>query len=114
MTMRMTYRIFVSLLFVCLIVAVASAQTAVHNGSPNQAQAAKKAAAENNPACQQIVNECKKLGYIVGEWKKDNGLWKDCFDPVLRGQQPTRDGKSENVPVSAGTVQECRQAVNHK
>lgn len=71
-------------------------------------------AAESNPACQQIVAECKKLGYIVGAWKKDNGLWKDCFDPVVKGGHPTRDGKAENVPVSSSTVEECRAATSHK
>jgi len=72
-----------------------------------------QAAAHNNPACQAIENECKKLGFIVGEWKQDNGLWKDCFDPVVRGGTPTRDGKSISVPVSQSQIQECRQAMGH-
>ena len=49
------------------------------SGAPNQqAQSAKAAhnysVAEHNPACQRIVSECKKLGFIPGQWKKDNGL----------------------------------------
>jgi hypothetical protein len=71
-------------------------------------------AAESNPACQRIVAECKKLGYIQGQWKKDNGLWKDCFDPVVKGGNPTRDGKPMNVPVSSSDVEACRTAQGHK
>jgi len=73
------------------------------------------AAAESNPACQRILTECKKLGYIQGQWKKDNGLWRDCFDPIVKGGgTPTRDGKSINVPVSSSDVQSCRAAQGHK
>jgi serine/threonine protein kinase len=67
-----------------------------------------------NPGCQKIVAECKKLGYIVGEWKQDNGLWKDCLDPVVKGSTPTRDGKPMTVPVSPGDVQSCRAAIHQK
>jgi len=71
-------------------------------------------AAQSNPACQQIVNECKNLGFIVGQWKVDNGLWKDCFDPVVNGGQATRDGKPIQVPVSQSVIQQCRAARQHK
>ena len=69
-------------------------------------------AAENTPACQRIVEECKKLGFVVGQWKTDNGVWADCFDPVVHGGKPTRDGKSIEVPVSAEDLQTCRAAVD--
>jgi hypothetical protein len=81
----------------------------------NAQQAAKVKAAqksvESNPACQRIVDECKKLGFIQGEWKTDNGLWKDCFDPVVHGGKPTRDGKPIEVTASASDVQSCRATV---
>jgi len=67
-----------------------------------------------NPGCQRIVAECKKLGYIAGEWKQDNGLWKDCLDPVVKGSTPTRDGKLMTFPVSPGDVQSCRAAIHQK
>jgi hypothetical protein len=72
------------------------------------------AAIESNPACQQIVQECQKLGFIVGQWKKDNGLWRDCFEPVVRGGTPTRDGRPIQVPVSASEIQSCRAAAHRK
>jgi hypothetical protein len=97
-----------------------TAQTAPRStsGASQQAQPSKAAqnhtAVEQNPACQRIINECKKLGFIQGQWKKDNGLWKDCFDPVVKGGgSPTRDGKPINVPVSPSDVQACRAAEAH-
>lgn len=87
-------------------------------GTNQQAQSSKAAqnhaVAEHNPACQRIVNECKNLGFIQGQWKKDNGLWKDCFDPIVKGGgSPTRDGKPINVPVSPADVQACRASEGH-
>jgi hypothetical protein len=70
-------------------------------------------AAEHNPACQRIISECKKLGFIQGQWKEDNGLWKDCFDPVVKGGNATRDGKSISVPVNPSDVQSCRASEGH-
>jgi hypothetical protein len=72
-------------------------------------------AATHNPACQRIISECQKLGFIQGQWKKDNGLWKDCFDPVVKGGgSPTRDGKPVSVPVSASDIQTCRASESHQ
>jgi len=69
----------------------------------------------HNPACQNIIGECKKLGFIVGQWKQDNGLWKDCFDPIVTGKgSPTRDGKPITVPVTPGDVQACHASVHFK
>lgn len=98
-----------------------TAQTAPHpsaSGATQQAQPSKgaqnHAAVEQNQACQRIIAECKKLGFIQGQWKKDNGLWKDCFDPVVKGGgSPTREGKPINVPVSQSDVQACRAAEAH-
>jgi len=120
MNRRGTSRILISSAFlvVVMIGADVMAQTAVHpstTGTTQQTQPSKGAqnhtSAENNPACQRILAECKKLGFIYGQWKKDNGLWKDCFDPVVKGGgTATRDGKAISVPVSPSDVQACRAA----
>jgi hypothetical protein len=122
MDRRTTSRILISSAFlvVVMIGTDVMAQTAVHPsttgiGTSQQTQPSKGAqnhtSAENNPACQRILAECKKLGFIQGQWKKDNGLWRDCFDPVVKGGgTPTRDGKSISVPVSPSDVQACRAA----
>src|SRR5579862_775842 len=80
-----------------------------HANPPNH----NHSAIESNPACQKILAECKNLGFIQGQWKKDNGLWRDCFDPVVKGGTPTRDGKAISVPVSPSDVQACRAVAGH-
>ena len=83
-------------------------QTQIHRGGQN-------GAAQHNPACQRIIGECQKLGFIQGQWKKDNGLWRDCFDPIVKGSGgATRDGKPISVPVSESDVQACRASESHR
>jgi hypothetical protein len=116
---RMTSRILISGAFFASVIIQqgdVTAQTMPHPstiGTSPQTQPSKggqyHAAVENNPACQRIIGECKKLGFIPGQWKKDNGLWKDCFDPVVKGGGgATRDGRPISVPVSPSDVQTCR------
>jgi len=100
-------------LVLIMIAADAMAQTAQTPQQAHPKAAQNRAAIESNPGCQRIVEECQKLGFIVGQWKKDNGLWKDCFDPVVKGGSPTRDGKPIQVPVSPSDVQSCRAAASH-
>ena len=97
-----------------------SAQTMPHpstGGMSPQGQPSKNGqhrAIESNPACQRIIGECKRLGFIQGQWKEDNGLWRDCFDPVVKGGgQATRDGKPIRVPVNPSDIQACRAAESH-
>ena len=67
-----------------------------------------------NPACERILSECKKVGFIEGQWKKDNGLWKDCFDPIVKGKgSTTRNGKPISVPINPSDVSACRGAEGH-
>jgi hypothetical protein len=97
-----------------------TAQAVAHpQGKSKQSDSAKggqrDSAAEHNPACQSIIGECKKLGFIQGQWKTDNGLWKDCFYPIAKGDTTaTRDGKPISVPVAASDVRACRAALNFK
>lgn len=71
--------------------------------------------ARQTPQCMHIITECKKLGFIPGQWKKDNGVWKDCFDPIVMGKgTPTRDGQPITVPVNPADVQGCQAAVAGK
>lgn len=92
------------------------AQSAV-SASPNamgQRGAQTHANVQGNPGCQRILAECRNLGFVYGQWKKDNGLYKDCFDPVVRGGTATRDGKPISVPVSASDLQSCRAAAHRR
>jgi hypothetical protein len=71
--------------------------------------------ARQTPQCMHIITECKKLGFVPGQWKTDNGVWKDCFDPVVLGKgTPTRSGQPITVPVNPSDVQACHAAVAGK
>jgi len=122
MDRRKVTRILISGAFLVLVMlgAEVAAQTLPHpstSGITPQTQpksGQNHSAIESNPACQRIIGECKKLGFIQGQWKKDNGLWKDCFDPVVKGGgSATRDGKPISVPVSPADVQACKAAEGH-
>jgi len=67
-------------------------------------------AMESNPSCQRIISECRRVGFVQGQWKRDNGLWKDCVDPVLKGGTPTQNGKPVEIPVSSSDIEACRAA----
>ncbi len=112
--MRTTTRILVSGTFILWAMVGSSGKAQTVPAQTNRT-AQNHAAAESNAACQRIIAECRKLGYIQGQWKKDNGLWKDCFDPIVKGGgTPTRDGKPMNVPVSPSDVQACRATQGHR
>jgi len=112
--MLTTTRILVSGTFILWAMVGSSVKAQTVPAQANRT-AQNHAAAESNTACQRILTECKKLGYIQGQWKKDNGLWKDCFDPIVKGGgTPTRDGKPMNVPVSPSDVQACRATQGHR
>jgi hypothetical protein len=91
---------------IVLFCTLAVAQT----NSANSKAAENRAYAQENAACQKIVAECKRMGYVVGGYKQDNGLWADCFDPVVNGQTPSHHGKPMKVAVSPSEIQECRAA----
>ncbi len=77
------------------------------SGSGNQGQTG----GQHNGACERILAECRKVGFIKGQWKEDNGLYRDCFDPLVKGTgTTTRDGKPISVPVSQADVSACRAA----
>jgi hypothetical protein len=91
-----------------------SAAAAIGPVTSSKATAVQKIARQT-PQCMHIITECKKLGFVPGQWKTDNGLWKDCFDPIVLGKgTPTRNGQPTSVPVNPVDVQACHAAVAGK
>ena len=88
-----------------------SVANGANGAGKNQTSGGEVTIARQTPQCQHIITECKKLGFIVGQYKEDNGLWRDCFNPVVRGGTPTRDGKPISVPVNPSDVQACKAAL---
>ena len=118
-------KISVSVSFLILMMLGVSASAQTVNPAPNTGQSSANAqlnhshngghmmaVAKQIPSCQNILNECKKIGFIEGQAKEDNGLWKDCFDPLVKGKgTPTRNGQAINVPVNSTDVQTCQAAI---
>ena len=76
------------------------------NERPNKSMAGKGSAPEG--PCKQIVDACKTAGFIPGDWKKGDGLWRDCVDPIMQGKS-TAPGATKPLPaVDPKLVAECK------
>jgi hypothetical protein len=66
--------------------------------------------APNQPPgpCKEIANACRSAGFIKGDWKKGDGLWRDCVDPIIQGQA-SAPGATKPLPrVDASLVSACK------
>jgi hypothetical protein len=62
------------------------------------------------PECQPIYNACTGAGFIQGAYKKGDGLWRDCIDPIMKGVASV-PGATKSLPsVSPSVVQTCKTA----
>src|SRR5438128_724492 len=58
--------------------------------------------------CNQIADACRKAGFVKGDWKKGDGLWRDCVDPIMQGKS-TVPGATKPLPsVDAGLISQCK------
>jgi hypothetical protein len=58
--------------------------------------------------CQKIADACRSAGFIKGDWKKGDGLWRDCVDPIMQGQT-TVPGATKPLPtVDASLISACK------
>ncbi len=59
-------------------------------------------------ACKQIADACTAAGFIKGDWKKGDGLWRDCVDPIIQGVTSV-PGASKPLPIiDAKTISACK------
>jgi hypothetical protein len=58
--------------------------------------------------CMQIAQACEAAGFIKGDWKKGDGLWRDCVDPIVQGQTSVPGGTKPLPSVAASTVAACK------
>jgi hypothetical protein len=66
-------------------------------------------AAEEAPGpCKQVADACKAAGFKPGDWKKGDGLWADCVDPIMQGQT-SAPGATKPLPtVDPNVVAQCK------
>ena len=66
------------------------------------------------PNCLAVYNACSGAGYIVGDAKEGNGLWRDCVTPLMTGNPPPKPPPA-GVTLPAKTPQLAQQiATCHK
>jgi hypothetical protein len=58
--------------------------------------------------CQKVADACKSAGFVKGDWKKGDGLWRDCVDPIMQGQTTVPGGTKPLPAVDAGLVSACK------
>lgn len=53
--------------------------------------------------CKQIAAICRNAGFIPGDWKKGDGLWRDCVDPIVQGVTSV-PGATKPLPTVDGSL----------
>lgn len=66
------------------------------------------AAAEAPGPCLKIAEACKAAGFVKGDWKKGDGLWKDCVDPIIQGTIAVPNSTQPLPIVDAATINACK------
>ena len=84
------------------IIAIAFSSTA-----PAQAPAGKMPNEPPGP-CKEIAAACRNAGFIKGDWKKGDGLWRDCVDPIMQGKTSVPGATKPLPAVDAGLVSACK------
>ena len=58
--------------------------------------------------CKQVEQACKNAGFIPGDWKKGDGLWRDCVDPLMQGQTNVPGATKPLPSVDAKAIADCK------
>ena len=58
--------------------------------------------------CQKIADACRGAGFIKGDWKKGDGLWRDCVDPIMQGQAAAPGATKPLPAVDPGLISACK------
>jgi hypothetical protein len=83
--------------------------TAPSNSGPANAGQGAKGSGKVPGACASIAKACLDAGFIPGDWKKGDGLWRDCVDPIVQGQTSV-PGATKSLPtVDAKSIAACKK-----
>ena len=58
--------------------------------------------------CKAVEQACKNAGFIPGDWKKGDGLWRDCVDPIMQGRTSVPGATKPLPSVDAKAVADCK------
>jgi len=103
---------FLTALSICaFVVSAANAAEQTQASDISAKEKSRRGAIEQIPSCGNVLNECKKLGFVAGGYKEGNGLWRNCFYPTIKGKKPaTLKGQEVKVAASAEDVASCKAA----
>jgi hypothetical protein len=59
-------------------------------------------------ACKQVAQACQQAGFKKGDWKKGDGLWRDCVDPIMQGQTSVAGATKPLPSVNPQVVADCK------
>lgn len=72
------------------------------------AQAPAQKSNEPPGPCKEIASACRNAGFIKGDWKKGDGLWRDCVDPIMQGKTAVPGATKPLPAVNASLVSACK------
>ncbi len=103
---------FLTALSICAFaISTANAAEQTQTSDISTKEKSRRSAIEQIPACGNVLNECKKLGFVAGGFKEGNGLWRNCFFPTIKGKKPaTLKGQEVKVAASAEDIASCKTA----
>ena len=58
--------------------------------------------------CKQIAEACRQAGFIKGDWKKGDGLWRDCVNPIVQGKTSVPGATKPLPAVDGKLVADCK------
>ena len=60
------------------------------------------------PECKPIEDACRNAGFIQGDWKKGDGLWRDCVNPLVQGKTSVPGATKPLPSVDGKLVADCK------
>ncbi len=58
--------------------------------------------------CKAVEQACRNAGFIQGDWKKGDGLWRDCVDPIMQGTTNVPGATKPLPSVDAKAIADCK------
>jgi hypothetical protein len=120
--MKKLFAVFLAAIICIAFVSVVYAQSAVDQatkaatgktGTPSASEAKAKTeahVAKQPPgSCKQILETCKNAGFVYGEWKEGEGLYRDCVDPIMQGRTKVPKATKPLPTVDPKLVTECKE-----
>jgi hypothetical protein len=66
------------------------------------------------PECKTIEDACANVGFIRGQWKIQNGLWKDCVSPIAKGHDTLFSKANLNLKATPDLILAAKTCMEKK